>query len=268
MSISASQVKELRELTGVGLMDCKKALSENGGSIDDALKYLREKGLSRAAKKSGRSTNEGKIFIQNQATQAVILEINCETDFVANNEDFAALGTSLTSHVLAENLTDIAALEGSSIDDKSYADFMASYVMKLGENIKVKQFTLLESAPHVSSYTHMNGKIGVVVSFTGDVNEGTGRDIAMHVAAVNPQYLKPEDVPTGDLEDERAIMRKQMLNEGKPAEIVDKIVEGKISKFYKDTCLLEQPFVKDDKQSIKKVLGDVSVAKFVRYELG
>jgi elongation factor Ts len=268
MSISASQVKELRELTGVGLMDCKKALSENDGNIDEALKYLREKGLSRAAKKSDRSTNEGKVFIQNSANKAVILEINCETDFVANNDDFSALGSALTSHVLAQGLADMGALESSSVEGKAYADFMAGYVMKLGENIQVKQFTLFESAPYVSSYTHMNGKIGVVVSFTGEVNEGIGRDVAMHVAAVNPQYLKSEDVPTGDLANEREIMRNQMLNEGKSVEIVDKIVDGKISKFYKDTCLLEQAFVKDDKKSVKQVLGNVSVNSFVRYQLG
>jgi elongation factor Ts len=268
MSITAGQVKELRELTGVGLMDCKKALVETNGSVEDAVKFLREKGLSKAAKKADRSTTEGKVFIQNNGSQVVIVEINCETDFVANNDDFAALGKSLTSHVLNNKISDISALESSSVEGKSFADFVSGYVMKLGENIQVKQFNVFESATNVSSYTHMNGKIGVVVSFTGEVNEDTGRDVAMHVAAVNPQYVKSEDVPPGDLDNEREILRNQMINEGKPAEIVDKIVNGKISKFYKENCLLEQAFVKDDKQSVKQVLGNVSVDNFVRYQLG
>ena len=268
MEISASQVRELREKTGVGLMNCKKALKEANGNLDEAIKKLRETGLAKAAKKSDRETNEGKIFIQANNGQAVIVELNCETDFVASNDDFKTVGDAISATLL-ENPTvnSVEELESLTIEGKSYTDFLAAYVLKLGENMSVKKFTRI-SADGVGTYIHMNGKIGVAVAFTGDINEDAGRDIAMHVAAANPSYVKSEEVPTEELDKESEIIRNQALNEGKPAEIVDKIVQGKLSKFYKEVCLLEQPFIKDDKVAVKNMLpANTTVTEFIRYSL-
>lgn len=269
-TITASQVKELRERTGVGLMECKKALAENNGDIDQSIQYLREKGLSKAAKKAERSTNEGKVTIQVSADQkkAVILEVNCETDFVANNEDFVSFGQKIANTILDQNIESLDALEATSIDGKNLSELTGEYVLKLGENIKVKQFQTI-SAEFVSSYTHMTGKMGAVIAFSGTVEEETGNDIAMHTAAVNPPFLNKDQVSEADLENEKNILKTQAENEGKPADVVEKIVMGKINKFYKENCLLEQAFVKDDKKAVKDLLSNgVTITEFVRYQLG
>jgi elongation factor Ts len=269
-TITASQVKELRERTGVGLMECKKALAENGGDIDQSIQYLREKGLSKAAKKAERSTNEGKVTIVESADKktAVILEVNCETDFVANNEDFLAFGAKIANTILEQNVETLDALEAVSIDGKNLSELTGEYVLKLGENIKVKQFKVVK-ADYVASYTHMTGKIASVIGFSGAVEEDTAKDIAMHTTAVNPPFLNKDQVSEADLENEKNILKTQAENEGKPADVVEKIVMGKINKFYKENCLLEQAFVKDDKKSVKDLLpSGVTITEFVRYQLG
>lgn len=270
-TITASQVKELRERTGVGLMECKKALSENSGDIEKAIQYLREKGLSKAAKKADRSTNEGKVFVATNSdnTVGLILEINCETDFVANNDDFISFGETIATHLLnTDSLESVEALEGTQINGKNFTELSGEYVLKLGENIKVKQFTRI-SAKYIGSYTHMTGKMGAIVGFSGSIDPEIAKDIAMHTTAVNPQYLKREDVSTQDLENEKTILKTQAINEGKPAEVVEKIVSGKINKYYSEHCLLEQFFVKDDKKTIKSLLEkDITITHFTRYQLG
>lgn len=268
MEISASLVKELREKTGVGLMNCKKALEDANGNLEEAITKLRETGLAKAAKKSDRETKEGRIFIQSNDTQAVIVEVNCETDFVANNDDFATLGNEVAKLILSTpSLASVEALETATINGQSFKDYLAGYVLKIGENITVKQFTRI-TADSIGTYIHMNGKIGVAVAFSGNVSDDAAKDIAMHIAAANPQYVKPEEVPTDELSKESEIIKTQALNEGKPVDVVDKIVQGRLTKFYKEVCLLEQPFVKDDKKAIKSILPqNTSVNTFIRYAL-
>jgi elongation factor Ts len=268
-TITASLVKELREKTGVGMMDCKKALSETNGDFEAAITYLREKGLSAAAKKSDRETKEGRVFVAVSADAKLgsIVEIGCETDFVANNEAFAAFGNAVAAEVLSKKHADLAALEASTVDGKPFATFSSEAVLKLGENLGVRRIALLEGAS-LSSYIHSNGKIGILVAFTGAVAEELGRDVAMQVAAAAPICVRPEEVPTEELEKERSIVRAQLLNEGKPEAMVDKIVEGKIVKYYKDVCLLEQVFVKDQEKTIKQILpANVTVSQFIRFSL-
>lgn len=270
MEITAGLVKELREKTGVGMMDCKKALANTNGNFEEAIKYLREKGLSAASKKSDRATQEGRVFTAVSAdnTQGIIVEVNCETDFVANNQAFLDLGNGIAEALLnssASSLDEVAAL---TVNGKSLNEVLSEAVLKLGENITVKRFERFSQAGQLASYIHMNGKIGVLVSFNGEVEAGLGRDIAMQIAASQPLYVRQEEVPAAEIEKESEIIRNQALNEGKPAAILDKVVAGKISKFFKDICLVEQAFIKDQDKTIKQLLtGSTTVVKFSRYSL-
>ncbi len=270
MSITASQVNELREKTGVGLMDCKKVLVETEGDIEQAIKKLREKGLAKAAKKSDRSTTEGRVFIavSSDNTNAVILELNCETDFVGSNDEFSKLGTILCDSILSQSISSVDDLTASQINNTPYQDFLSEYILKLGENISVKQFKTITNTAYVSSYTHMNGKIGVLVAFNAGLDDETAKSIAMQVAATAPSCVRPEEVNENDLNAEKEIIKNQALSEGKPENIVDKIVDGRINKYYKEVCLLEQPFIKDDKQAVKQTLPkDTTVVEFIRFAL-
>jgi len=269
MSITASQVGELREKTGVGLMDCKKVLQETNGDLDQAIKKLREKGLAKAAKKSSRSTNEGRVFIASNTTSAVILELNCETDFVGSNNEFSKCGHELATALLNSDIMSNDSIDTLQIGDASYTDFIANYVMKLGENLTLKRFNRLSDVGYASHYVHMTGKVGALIGFDRPIDEAVAKDIAMHATATSPSYLTPADVPTTELDSERDIIRQQSLKEGKPEAIINKIVEGRLSKFYKEVCLLEQSFIKDDNQSIKELLPqDAAITSFYRYALG
>ena len=270
MEISASLVKDLREKTGVGMMDCKKALAHSNGNFEEAIKYLREKGLSAASKKSDRATQEGKVFtaLSADSTQGVIVEVNCETDFVANNQAFLDLGTGIAEALLNSSISTLDGLAALSIQGKAVIEVLSEAVLKLGENISVKRFDRFTQAGQLASYIHMNGKIGVLVSFNGSVDPTLGRDIAMQIAASQPLYVCQEEVPAAEVERESDIIRNQAINEGKPAAILDKVVAGKISKFFKDICLIEQVFIKDQDKTIKQLLsGSTTVVKFSRYSL-
>lgn len=269
ITITAGLVKELREKTGVGMMDCKKALTETNGDFEAAITYLREKGLSAAAKKSDRETKEGRTFLAVSADGRLgsLIEVGCETDFVANNDAFAAFGNAIAAEVLAKRYTELASLEAAAIDGKPFATFSSEAVLKLGENLGVRRIALLEGAM-LSSYIHSNGKIGILVAFTGNVDPELGRDVAMQIAATSPICVRSEEVPTEELDKEKSIIRAQLLNEGKPEAMVDKIVEGKISKYYKDVCLLEQTFVKDQEKTVKQILpANITVSQFIRFSL-
>ena len=269
MEINATLVKELREKTGVGLMACKKALKETNGDIEESIKKLREKGLATASKKSDRTANEGRVFIATSpnSDKVVIVEVNCETDFVASNDDFSTFGNSIATHILDNNIQDLAALESSAVTGKNFPDYVSEYVLKLGEKLNIKQFKT-QQAPF-GHYIHMNHKIGIIVQFSNKVEEETAKSIAMHIAATNPKYIKSDEVPESELDAERQIIRTQALNEGKPEKILDKIVEGKLSKYYKEHCLLDQAYIKDDKKSIREVLTDqTTVTEFIRYQIG
>ncbi len=271
MSISANLVKELREKTGVGMMDCKKALEHSDGNFEKAVVYLREKGMATATKKSDRSTHEGRVFIAVSADQksGSIVEINCETDFVSNNEAFLVFGQLVAQQVLSQGISDMEQLQKSQFSGQPFATHLSESILKLGENIAVKHIERIQSPGSLGSYVHMNGKIGVLVNFSSSVTEEIGRDIAMHIAAISPLYVSKEAVPESEVAKERDIIKNQSLNEGKPEAVLEKVVAGKLAKFFKDICLIEQPFVKDSDKTVGQILGEkTSVVQFVRYALG
>ena len=268
--ITAAMVKELRELTGAGMMDCKKALTETNGDKQKAIDFLREKGIAKAAKKAGRIAAEGVVaaFVDEAAKVGAVVEVNCETDFVANTDKFHALADKVARHIMAENPADMDALNASMLDGKSVADFIKEAIANIGEKIDIRRFTRYETkAGRIASYIHMGGKIGVLVELSGGTAE-LGKDISMQIAAANPACVNRSQVDPAALEHEREVLKKQALEEGKPEKIVEKMVEGRINAYYKEVCLLEQPFVKEPKQSVEKVLGGVEVARFARYQLG
>ncbi|MSR88796.1 MAG: elongation factor Ts [Candidatus Margulisbacteria bacterium] len=268
MSVTAVQVKELREKTGVGMMDCKKVLTEAAGDFELAIKLLRERGLSAASKKADRSTNEGRIFtlLDTAKKKGVIVELGCETDFVGSNDAFIQMGNDIAKALLEQNITTQDALPTLQVNGKLYTDLLSENVLKLGENLSVKRVEVIATEGQLSAYTHMNGKIGVLINFSKSVEDELGRDIAMHAAATSPQYLNQTAVPASEVEAEREIIRTQIRQEGKPETMIEKIAEGKIGKFFKDICLVEQAFVKDQTQSIQQILPQgVEITHFVRY---
>jgi len=268
MKITSAMVKELREKTGVGMMDCKNALVETDGDIEKAIKVLREKGLSAAAKKSDRSAKDGRVFTAIEKNQGAILELHCETDFVAESDPFVNLGNQLVNEARRVGVQDKDGLEGMTINGQSLKEALSELIQKIGENVVIGDYALVKGTGDVSAYNHANGKISVLVAFNSTVSEDIGRDMAMQVAATNPQYVRPEDVPKENLDEEKQIMRNQALAEGKPEQIADRIVEGKIKKYYKEVCLLEQAFIKDQDKSVNAILPEqVTVERFVRYAL-
>ena len=265
MSISAAQVKDLREKTGAGMMDCKKALVESGGDEEKAVMYLREKGLSKAAKKAGRATSEGLVtpFISADGKTAVISELLCETDFVAKGDDFKAFAAAL-----AEKIAGLDVTVGNADDLPADVADVTDLIAKLGENMGVGRFAKVSTDGVIGIYIHTNNKLGVIVELTGGGDEDLAKDIAMHVAAMNPQCISSEELSADVLEKEKALYMKQAMDEGKPENIAEKIVGGRLSKFYSEVCLIEQAFIKEDKKKVKDILGGATVASFQRLALG
>ncbi|MGE0173827.1 MAG: translation elongation factor Ts [Oligoflexales bacterium] len=279
MEISASQVKELREKTGVGMMECKKALQENNGDLEKAIVWLRERGMSRAAKKADRVAAEGmvEVYVNEDKNAGVVVEINCETDFVSKNNDFINFAKDVAALALknkansTEKLLALPLKNGQSVEQT-----ITNLIATIGENIKIRRVSVLTSDNGtIVGYSHMGGKIGTLVKLEGSKAPAVvdlGKDLAMHVAASAPRYLKPEEVDALEIEQERQIARKKLLEEKKPENLIEKITEGQISKFYKEVCLLEQPFVKDPAIAVKKLVADsgkgASLNGFVRYQLG
>lgn len=272
MAITASMVKELREMTGAGMMDCKKALSAVEGDMDKAIDFLREKGLAAAAKKAGRIAAEGVVgsFISADGKIGAVVEVNCETDFVAKTDNFKALVEKIAAHIVATKPVDLEALMASELDGQTVEALVTASVAKIGEKISVRRFALYE-APEgvVAAYIHGGGKIGVLVEFKGG-NAELGKDVAMHIAAANPAYLDRTQVPAAELEHEKEVLSEQAKNEGKPEKIIEKMVLGRINKYYKEVCLIDQEFVKDPDQSVGKLLkaNDAEVLAFTRFQLG
>lgn len=272
MNITASMVKDLRTQTGAGMMDCKKALVEAEGDIAKAVDILREKGLSQAAKKASRVAAEGAVVsaVSEDGKTGTILEVNCETDFVGTNEDFRNLAASIADQILAVNPADVEALLDSEIDGKKVRDLVTEAVAKIGENISVRRFVRYESAEgKVYSYIHGGGKIGVLVEMIGADDE-LGKDIAMQVAAANPSYLDRSQVSQAEIDHEKEVLAVEARNEGKPENIIEKMVIGRINKYYKEVCLVDQEFIKDGDLTISKLLKskNASVVRFARYQLG
>ena len=283
-NISAQLVKELREMTGAKMMDCKKALVATEGDKDKAVEFLREKGLADAAKKTGRTAAEGvvKTYISEDKKTGAIVEFNCETDFVALNEEFTAFADKLAEIVVATSVTTVEQLVDEKFDgETSVADALKALIAKLGENMTVRRFTKFNIENGiVKSYIHGGGRIGVLVELACDTASDSldeiAKEICMQIAAANPLFLSKEDVDAESIEKEKEIYRVQALNEGKPENIVEKMVNGRIQKYYKEVCLLEQLWVKDGDKTISKFLAEkskeigspVSVTRFVRYERG
>lgn len=272
MNITASMVKDLRTQTGAGMMDCKKALVEAEGDIAKAVDILREKGLSQAAKKASRVAAEGAVgsAVSEDGKTGTILEVNCETDFVGTNEDFRNLAASIADQILAVNPADVEALLDSEIDGKKVRDLVTEAVAKIGENISVRRFVRYESAEgKVYSYIHGGGKIGVLVEMIGADDE-LGKDIAMQVAAANPSYLDRTQVSRAEIDHEKEVLAVEARNEGRPENIIEKMVIGRINKYYKEVCLVDQEFIKDGDLTISKLLKskNASVVRFARYQLG
>ena len=271
--ITAGLVKELRERTGAGMMDCKKALAATEGDMDKAIDFLREKGLAAAAKKAGRIAAEGLVvsYVSEDSKVGVIVEVNCETDFVAKTENFQELVAGIAAHVAKSNPADMDALNASEIEaGKTVAALITESIAKIGENISLRRFARYEVAEGmVAAYIHGGGKIGVLVSMTAGAEE-LGHDVAMHIAAANPGYLNREQVPTAELEHEKAVLTEQARNEGKPENIIEKMVIGRIQKYYKEVCLVDQEFVKDPDQTVGKLVAaaGAAVTEFTRFQLG
>lgn len=263
-AISASLVKELRDRTGLGMMECKKALVEANGDIEKAIDDLRKSSGLKAAKKAGRTAAEGVVAIKvaDDNSYGVLVEINSETDFVARDDNFMSFVSSVVEKAFADKQTDAAALA----DDVE--DIRQELVQKIGENISVRR-VILQEAPVVGSYVHNNNRIGVLVSIAGG-NAELAKDIAMHVAAVNPQVVNPEDMPEELLTKEREIFSVQARESGKPEEIIEKMIEGRINKFLAESSLVAQPFVKDPDVKVGKLLKDAGaeILSFTRFEVG
>ena len=282
-SFTAKDVKALREQTGCGMMDCKKALVEADGDMDKAVDFLREQGLAKQAKKASRIAAEGMAFAMtsDDLKKGVVIEVNAETDFVAKNADLQALGKACAQTVMDNAPADVEALLAcqASGSDKTVAELLQEKVLVIGENIQLRRFKLMEGA--CVAYVHAGGVIGVLVNFDTDLADKPefvtyGKDIAMQIAALNTPYLKAEDVPADVLEHEKEIMKAEVINSGKPEAIADKIVMGKIGKYYKENCLLDQAFVKENKISVqqytnntaKELGGSIAIKEFVRFEKG
>ena len=270
MAIGAALVKELRERTGAGMMDCKRALVEAEGDLEQASELLRKSGQAKADKKAARVAAEGTVLVKGTTDghKYVVVEVNSETDFVAKDENFAGFAATVAEAALAGQFADVAALMASESDGKTLETRRQELVAKVGENIAVRRFQVLQSSETIGSYSHM-GRIGVLIELQGG-DSGLARDLAMQVAATSPRYVSAAEVPEDELAKEREILAAQALQEGKPEDIVQKMVEGRLRKHLNEVTLTGQPFVKDPDTKVEKLLAAVgaSALSFVRYEVG
>ncbi len=274
--ITAADVKKLREMTGAGMMDCKKALAACEGDMDASVDYLRKRGLAAASKKAGRVAAEGVVAAIADGDAGIVLEINAETDFSSKNEMFTSFVNKVAELALREKPADVEALKALSMDGTTVQDALTALIATVGENMAIRRYELAEvKGGVVSAYVHGAGKIGVLVGISGGDSEALqelAKGIAMHVAAVNPQYIRREDVSADAVERERTVLSERAAASGKPAEIIDKIVSGQLGKFYSEVCLLEQEYVLDsDKtvgKAVKAVQAGADVAVMRRFQLG
>ena len=273
MAITTALIKELRERTGAGMLDCKKALEENGGDIEKAIDWLREKGIAKAAKKSGRVAAEGLVFaaVSADRKKGAILEFNSETDFVAKNDEFKTFGEKLVQLSLEHDLTSEDELKAFELEGKKVEDNLTELIAKIGENMNIRRLKLVSTDGFIETYIHLGGKIGVLLNVSGEAtpdNVEKAKGVAMHVAAMDPKYLNSEQVTADDLEREKEIARHQLQQEGKPENIIEKILEGKMRKFYEENCLVNQKYVRDDSVTIEKFIAPSSIISFDRFKVG
>lgn len=271
MEVTASMVKDLREATGAGMMDCKKALAETNGNLDEAINYLREKGIAKSAKKESRIAAEGLANIYIDNNKAVIIEVNSETDFVSKNEEFISMIDTIGKTILASDAKDIEEAKSLPTDEGTINDLIISKTAKIGEKLSLRRFAIVNKSDdeHFGSYIHMGGKIAALTVVKG-ANDEVAKDIAMQAAAMKPLYCFPSEVPADVLDNEKSVLKEQAINEGKPADIAEKMVEGRIKKFYKEICLSEQPFIKDGDLSVEKYVTNNGgeIKSMIRYEVG
>ncbi|HDA1717255.1 TPA: elongation factor Ts [Staphylococcus aureus] len=272
-TISAKLVKELREKTGAGMMDCKKALTETDGDIDKAIDYLREKGIAKAAKKADRIAAEGLVHVETKGNDAVIVEINSETDFVARNEGFQELVKEIANQVLDTKAETVEALMETTLPNgKSVDERIKEAISTIGEKLSVRRFAIRTKTDNdaFSAYLHMGGRIGVLTVVEGSTDEEAARDVAMHIAAINPKYVSSEQVSEEEINHEREVLKQQALNEGKPENIVEKMVEGRLRKYLQEICAVDQDFVKNPDVTVEAFLKTKGgkLVDFVRYEVG
>ena len=270
--ITASLVKELRERTGAGMMDCKKALTQTDGDIEAAIDYLRENGIAKAAKKADRIAAEGLSYIEVKGNKAVILEINSETDFVAKNEKFVALVKNVANAILAAEPKSLEEALQVQAEGGTVEAVINEGIATIGEKLSLRRFEVVSKtdADAFGAYSHMGGRIGVLTLVEGSTDEQAAKDVAMHIAALAPRYLDESEVPADVLEHEKKVLTEQALNEGKPANIVEKMIVGRINKFLEEITVVKQKFVKDDSLTVEKFVASKGgkLAKFVRYEVG
>ncbi len=268
--VSASMVKELRELTGAGMLDCKKALDEVNGNMEEAITYLREKGISKAQKKSSRIAAEGLALSKVNGNKAVIVEVNSETDFVAKNEEFIKLINAIADTLLESNAKTVEEALELKYEDKTINDLIIEKISTIGEKLSFRRFEVIEKKDSevFGTYSHLNGKIVTLDVLSSD--EELAKDIAMQIAAMRPSYLSKEDVPSEVVEKERTILKETAVNEGLAENKIDMIVNGRLNKFYEEICLLEQGFIKENKMKVSKYVESKNskILSFVRYEVG
>ncbi|MFT8362628.1 MAG: translation elongation factor Ts [Sporolactobacillus sp.] len=271
--ISAKLVKELRDQTGAGIMDCKRALTETDGDLKKAVDVLREKGIAKAAKKSSRIAAEGLAEIKIAGNKAVALEVNSETDFVAKNAEFKQLINTLADHILSQESSDVNAVLQQKLNgsEETVDEHITAAIAKIGEKLSLRRFAVLTKSDDETfgAYLHMGGRIAALVTITGD-NSEVAKDLAMHVAAIKPRYISEDEIPADVVAHEKDVLTQEALGEGKPANIVEKMVVGRLKKFFKDICVLDQPFVKDGDITVADYLKSkhADIKAFVRFEVG
>ncbi|NME36406.1 MULTISPECIES: translation elongation factor Ts [Fusobacterium] len=275
MAITAQAVKELREMTGAGMMDCKKALTETNGDMDKAIDYLREKGMAKAVKKAGRIAAEGLIFdgVTPDHKTAVVIEFNAETDFVAKNDEFKNFGKTLVEIALNTSAMTVEELKAQTLaDGRTVEQALVELIAKIGENMNIRRMEKVVAEGFVTTYNHLGGKLGVIVELSAEMTPERlerAKGIAMHIAAMNPSFLNSSQVTTETLEHEKEIARKQLEAEGKPAKIIENILVGKMKKFYEENCLVNQVYVRaENKETVEQFAGDMTVVSFTRYKVG
>jgi elongation factor Ts len=265
-------IKKLREMTDAGMMDCKQALAATDGDMEKAVEWLRKKGLGAAAKKADKVAAEGVIAIKADGNKAIMLEINSQTDFVAKNDKFQDFVKEVVEHVFANDFEDVEAINNSEINGQPFSEYLALQIATIGENLVVRRYAKVVSEGDIGTYVHANSKVGVIVASNVNGVENELKNIAMHAAAMNPKYLNEEAVPADVIEKEKEIAREQLIKEGKPEAILEKILPGKIKRFMQDNTLENQKFVMDDKvtvaQYLKNANKDAKLTDYVRFELG
>ncbi len=271
MAFTAKDVMALREKTGAGVMDCKKALTDSDGDMTKAMDLLRERGIAKAEKKASRIAAEGIVLCHKEGNKGVLIEVNCESDFVAKNPDFSAFATAVCKVILANEPKDVQELLACKMNDSTVEEQLKGKIAVIGENLAIRRFALYETDGFLASYIHLGGKLGVMLDVAGEETDAAkeiAHDVTLQIAFTKPQYLTEADVPTDALDREKEVLKQQAINEGKPEAIAEKMVLGRIKKFYEENCLLKQAFIKDDKKTITDVLQGTKINRFVFFIMG